>query len=72
MSEADHICEPEEVCDGIIVTLHFDAVQRVCPQYAERKLRELLQHHAEAIAVHMASAGLDAATRLFNGREEAS
>ena len=65
----DHECEREEVCDGVLVALHFNAIRPLCPQHDERTVRELIQQHAEAITAHIVSAGMEAAVRLFNGQK---
>lgn len=72
MNSADHQCEPEDVCAGLIVTLHLDLIRPLCPQYDYRKLRELMQKHAEPIASHMVAAGISAAVQLFNNSGSAS
>jgi hypothetical protein len=68
MKTADHKCEPEDVCAGLMVTLYLDLIRPLCPQHDDRTLRELMQRHAEAIAAHMVSAGVTAAVQLFNGK----
>jgi hypothetical protein len=72
MNTADHECEPEEVCAGLIVTLYLDLIRPLCPQHDDRTLRELMQRHAAPIAAHMVSAGITAAVQLFNGKGELS
>jgi hypothetical protein len=72
MTSKDHQCEPEEVCAGLIVTLDLDLIRPLCPQHEDRKLRELMQKHAEPIALHMVSAGVSVAVRLFNDTEKTS
>ncbi|HEY1686481.1 MAG TPA: hypothetical protein VGG19_17085 [Tepidisphaeraceae bacterium] len=67
MTTANHQCEPEEVCEGLLVALHIDLLRSLCPQHNERALRELIQRHAKPIADHMISAGVTAAMHLFNG-----
>ena len=69
MNPADHECEPVEVCDGVLVALRFDAIRPLFPQHDERVVRELILQHAEGIAAHMVSAGMEAAVRLFNGQK---
>jgi hypothetical protein len=69
VSKPDHNCEPEDVCAGLIVALHLDLIRPLCPQHGDRKLRELMQKHAEPIAAHMVSAGISAAVQLFNNTE---
>lgn len=66
MSISDHECEPENVCDGVLVALRFDAIRPLFPQHDERMVRDLILQHAEGIAAHMVSAGMEAAVRLFN------
>ena len=68
----DHECEPEDVCAGLMVTLYLDLIRPVCPQHSEKKLRELLQRHAEPIAAHMVSAGIQVAAQLFQSNGDAS
>jgi len=65
----DHECEPEDVVAGLMVTLYLDLIRPMCPQHGERKLRELMQRHAQPIAAHMVSAGITAAVQLFNAGE---
>ncbi len=65
----DHECEPEDVVAGLMVTLNLDLIRPMCPQHGERKLRELMQRHAQPIAAHMVSAGITAAVQLFNATE---
>ncbi|MGB7158988.1 MAG: hypothetical protein WBD40_13025 [Tepidisphaeraceae bacterium] len=69
---ADHECEPEDVCAGLMVTLYLDLIRPLCPQHDERTLRELLQRHAEPIAAHMVSAGIQAAVQIFRNDGGAS
>jgi len=64
-----HECEPEDVVAGLMVTLYLDLIRPMCPQHGERKLRELMQRHAQPIAAHMVSAGITAAVQLFNATE---
>jgi hypothetical protein len=65
---ADHPCEAEEVCAGLMVMLHLDLIQPLCPQHTYEVLRQLMQYHAEPIAAHMISAGIAAAVQLFNAK----
>ena len=69
MNDHPHECEPEEVCEGLIVELHLDLIRPVCPQHDDRTLRELIQQHAEPIAMHMVAAGIAAAAQMFKGKE---
>lgn len=64
--DPEHECEPEDVCAALMVTLYLDRIRPMCPNFEDRKLRELMQQHAEAIASHMVSAGITAAVQLFN------
>ncbi len=43
-----HECEPEEVCAGLMVTLYLDLIRPMCPNFEDRKLRKLMQQHAES------------------------
>jgi hypothetical protein len=69
VSKPDHKCEPEDVCAGLIVALHLDLIRLLCPQHGDRKLRELMQKHAEPIAAHMIASGIEAAVQLFNDKQ---
>jgi len=71
MSE-DHQCEAEDVCAGLMVMLHLDLIQPLCPQHTYEVLRQLMQYHAESIAAHMVSAGVQAAVQLFQSERETS
>ena len=70
MSE-DNECEHEDVCAGLMVTLYLDLIRPLCPQHSEKTLRELLQRHAEPIAAHMVSAGIQTAVQLFKSNGDA-
>ena len=72
MSATDHTCEAEEVCAGLAVMLGLELLRPLCPQRSDRELRSLLERHAELIAAHMLSAGVEAASTLFNAREAMS
>lgn len=64
----NHQCDEEEVCAGLMVMLHLDLIQPLCPQHSYETLRQLMQRHAEPIAAHMVSAGITAAVQLFNAK----
>jgi hypothetical protein len=54
-----------------MVTLYLDLIRPLCPQHSEKTLRELLQRHAEPIAAHMVSAGIQTAVQLFKSNGDA-
>lgn len=68
MRDRPHQCEPEDVVAGLMVTLYLDVIRPLCPQHSEAALRRLMQQHAEPIAAHMVSAGIEAAVHLFNAK----
>jgi hypothetical protein len=65
---ADHQCEAEDVCAGLMVMLDLDLLRPLCPRHSYDQLRQLMQYHAEPIAAHMVSAGIAAAVQLFNAK----
>jgi hypothetical protein len=70
--DAEHQCEPEEVCAGLIVTLYLDLIRPLRPQHDDQTLRRLMRRYAQPIAAHMVSAGISAAVQLFNEKAEPS
>jgi hypothetical protein len=72
MTAANHECEPEDICNGLVVALDIELIRPLCPQHSERELGELVKRHAKPIADHMIAAGITAAVHLFNGKGDLS